>query len=150
MSSPRDTDNWFAFHASQKLDLVFIVDCTWSMERYINVAKRNIESIVTEISKTAYDAQFALIQYRDHPPEDTTFVSQCHPFTSDVTTIKGLCILLFLIYMNIPIENQCEVRTTFGTRFSTDSNPLKNVSSHVSIIQKYIIYFIRFLIIKNI
>ncbi len=32
--------------------------------------------------------QFGLVEYRDHPPEDTTFVTRVHPLTSSISKMK--------------------------------------------------------------
>ena len=35
------------------------------------------------------EVRFALISYRDHPPQERTYVTQSHPFTEDVETMRG-------------------------------------------------------------
>lgn len=53
-----------------RLDLVFAMDCTGSMGPYIKSATDNIRSIVEEIiSSEKSDIHFALVEYRDHPPQ---------------------------------------------------------------------------------
>ena len=64
---------------SSKLDLVFTLDVTGSMGAYIDGAKENIEAITERlVSRDAqrFDRRFGLVAYRDHPPEDTTFVTR--------------------------------------------------------------------------
>ena len=85
----RSPENWSVLHASHELDLAFVVDCTMSMSRYIAVAKRKIQDIVEKISRNAYSVRFALIKYRDHPPQDESFVVRCEPFTHSCDTIEG-------------------------------------------------------------
>eukprot|EP00735_Rhodelphis_limneticus_P000718 TRINITY_DN11239_c0_g1::TRINITY_DN11239_c0_g1_i1::g.758::m.758 TRINITY_DN11239_c0_g1::TRINITY_DN11239_c0_g1_i1::g.758 ORF type:complete len:480 (-),score=69.22,sp/Q6B9X6/VWKA_DICDI/34.36/4e-19,VWA_2/PF13519.1/1.1e-17,VWA/PF00092.23/8.6e-10,Med25_VWA/PF11265.3/8.2e-05 TRINITY_DN11239_c0_g1_i1:342-1637(-) len=71
------------------LDLVFIVDCTGSMSEYIEAAQTNVTSIVTQlVSSQKCDVQFALVCYRDHPPQDATFVTKVFPFTSSLQDMK--------------------------------------------------------------
>lgn len=73
-----------------KLDLAFIMDSTGSMASYINSAKQNIREIVEEIvSSSGSDVRLALIEYRDHSPQDRTFVTRKHDFTSSVSTMKS-------------------------------------------------------------
>ncbi|XP_071135421.1 uncharacterized protein [Mytilus edulis] len=73
-----------------KLDLAFIMDTTGSMSSYINSAKQNIREIVEEIVATSgSDVRLALIEYRDHSPEDRTFVTRKNDFTSSVSTMKS-------------------------------------------------------------
>ena len=35
------------------------------------------------------DIKLALVEYRDHPPQDTTFVVRVHDFTESVKEMKG-------------------------------------------------------------
>lgn len=79
-----------AKHDSKNLDLAFAMDCTGSMGSYIEEAKNNIRRIVEEIvSSEKSDVRLALVEYRDHPPQDSTFVTRCHDFTSSPKTMKG-------------------------------------------------------------
>ncbi|CAF1213043.1 unnamed protein product [Rotaria sordida] len=79
-----------AKHDSSILDLVFIMDCTGSMGSYIHSATNNIRSIVEEIVVSEKsDIRLALIEYRDHPPQDTTFVTRVHDFTAKISEMKG-------------------------------------------------------------
>ncbi|CAF2529021.1 unnamed protein product [Rotaria sp. Silwood2] len=78
-----------AKHDSAILDLVFIMDCTASMGSYIDSARSNIRSIVEEIvASEKSDIRLALIEYRDHPPQDTTFVTRVHDFTAKRNKMK--------------------------------------------------------------
>lgn len=53
------------------------------MGRYIAAAQANIRGIVESIvASEQADVRFALIEYRDHPPEDRTFITRTHAFTS--------------------------------------------------------------------
>lgn len=82
-------DVWNARHDSQKVDLVFVIDCTASMGSYINQVQSNVSRISEKISRTAFDVHLALVEYRDHPPEDSSFVTNVHDFTSSVEEMKG-------------------------------------------------------------
>ncbi|CAF3378834.1 unnamed protein product [Rotaria socialis] len=74
-----------AKHDSSILDLVFTIDSTSSMAPYIQSAKNNICSIITEIvANEKSDIRLALIEYRDHPPQDATFVTRVHDLTSNI------------------------------------------------------------------
>lgn len=78
-----------AKHDSSILDLVFVMDCTGSMGSYIASATENIRSIVEEIVVSEKsDVHLALIEYRDHPPQDSTFVTRVHDFTAKVSEMK--------------------------------------------------------------
>lgn len=75
--------------APAKLDLVFTMDCTGSMGSYIQSAKQNIELIARRLADAkGYDLRFGLVAYRDHPPQDQTFVTKSFPFTSHVQEMQ--------------------------------------------------------------
>lgn len=79
-----------ANHDSSILDLVFVMDCTGSMGSYIASATNNIRSIVEEIViSEKSDIRLALIEYRDHPPQDSTFVTRVHDFTAKVKEMQS-------------------------------------------------------------
>ena len=41
------------------------------------------------VSLEKSDIKLALVEYRDHPPQDTTFVVRVHDFTESVKEMKG-------------------------------------------------------------
>lgn len=67
----------------KEIDIVFCVDCTGSMGSYISAAQQNVVKICEElvVSEKA-DLRFALVCYRDHPPQDSTYVTKVFDFTS--------------------------------------------------------------------
>jgi hypothetical protein len=66
-----------AHHDSRYLDLAFAMDTTGSMGCYIDTARNSIREIVEEIvAKESSDVRLALVKYRDHPPQDRTYVTQ--------------------------------------------------------------------------
>lgn len=72
------------------LDLVFICDCTGSMSSYIAAAQQNINAIITSIQQSEKcDVRFGLVAYRDHPPQDNTYVTQISTFTSIIADIQS-------------------------------------------------------------
>jgi len=76
--------------ANAVLDLVFIMDATGSMGSYIASAQESIKSISEEIVATEKaDVRFALVAYRDHPPQDSSYVTKVFPFTSSVSKMKA-------------------------------------------------------------
>lgn len=90
-------DNWSPRHDSQKVDLAFVIDCTGSMGSYIRQAQKHISNIAETISRTAFNVHLALVEYRDHPPQDQTFVTNKHEFTSSVQEMKGRTFKLFVV-----------------------------------------------------
>ncbi|XP_013416697.1 uncharacterized protein LOC106178172 isoform X2 [Lingula anatina] len=78
-----------AKHESNILDLAFAMDCTGSMGSYIKQAQQNIRKIVEDIvAAEKADVHLALVEYRDHPPEDTSFVTKVQDFTPSVSVMK--------------------------------------------------------------
>ncbi|XP_060062436.1 uncharacterized protein LOC132543000 [Ylistrum balloti] len=79
-----------AKHDSAVLDIAFAMDCTGSMSSYIETSRNNIRTIVEQIvSSEKSDIHLALVEYRDHPPQDCTFVTRAHDFVSSVSTMKS-------------------------------------------------------------
>ena len=71
------------------LDLVFLMDCTGSMGSYIESAEESIRQVVEEIvAQQKSDIRLSLVEYRDHPPQDTTFVTLSHDFTHSIKKMK--------------------------------------------------------------
>jgi len=75
------------------LDLVFIQDCTGSQGSYISSATKNIEEICAAIFASGKlehpeDLRIGLVAFRDHPPQDHTYVTKTTPFTSDINHVK--------------------------------------------------------------
>ncbi|GJJ13271.1 hypothetical protein Clacol_007522 [Clathrus columnatus] len=74
------------------LDLVFIQDCTGSQGSYISSATKNIEEICANIFASGKlvhpeDLRIGLVAFRDHPPQDHTYVTKTTPFTSDIKQV---------------------------------------------------------------
>ena len=92
--SPKALDLFKSGHVDddvpgQELDLAFIMDCTGSMGSYIETARRHIKEIVDEIvSSSNSDVRVALVEYRDHPPQDSSFVTKTYNFTDSVFLVK--------------------------------------------------------------
>jgi hypothetical protein len=59
------------------------------MSSYLAAAQQNIKQIVEEIvAAEKSDVQFCLIQYRDHPPQDSTFIVKTSDWTGSVSKMK--------------------------------------------------------------
>lgn len=80
--------------SSKELDLVFILDATGSMSSYLKSAANNIELIVENILtsgklRDVSSLKIGLVAYRDHPPQDNSYITKVFDFTSDVETVKA-------------------------------------------------------------
>merc|ERR1719284_546309 len=60
------------------------------MGSYIQSAKQNMELIARRLADAeGYDLRFGLVAYRDHPPQDMTFVTKVFPFTDTVAQMQA-------------------------------------------------------------
>lgn len=74
-----------------QVDLAFVVDTTGSMGAFINAAREQMVAMLKAITAEAglpIDLQVGIVEYRDHPPQDPSFVFQAHPFTADLPLIQ--------------------------------------------------------------
>lgn len=74
------------------LDLVFIQDCTGSQGSYITSATKNIERICEHIFESGrlqskQDLRVGLVAFRDHPPQDHTYITKNFGFSSDIAEV---------------------------------------------------------------
>ncbi|MHA1949663.1 MAG: vWA domain-containing protein [Candidatus Thorarchaeota archaeon] len=74
-----------------QLDLVFVVDNTGSMGPYIQNVKTKILEIIRTIKKEemVHRLRVGLVSYRDHPPEETTYVTQKYELSPDTSKIES-------------------------------------------------------------
>ncbi|KAG1762150.1 hypothetical protein EDD22DRAFT_778775, partial [Suillus occidentalis] len=74
-------------------DIMFLQDATGSQQPYIDTARNKISQICnTLISGGKFapqDLRFGLIAFRDHPPQDQSFVTQQFPFTTEFGVVAS-------------------------------------------------------------
>ncbi|KAL0069851.1 hypothetical protein AAF712_003121 [Marasmius tenuissimus] len=75
------------------IDLVFVQDCTGSQGSYISSATRNIEQICAHIFESGKlqmteDLRVGLVAFRDHPPQDHTYIVKNFGFSSDISKVQ--------------------------------------------------------------
>jgi Mg-chelatase subunit ChlD len=73
--------------ALQQVDLAFVVDTTGSMGSFIGVARQQMIAMLRSLTEAAplpLELRLAVVEYRDHPPQDRSFVARAHRFTNDV------------------------------------------------------------------
>jgi hypothetical protein len=74
-----------------QLDLAFVIDTTGSMGPFIDTARQHVTDLLRALTKNAtsqIDLSVGLVEYRDHPPQDHTFVTREHPFTGDLDQVQ--------------------------------------------------------------
>jgi hypothetical protein len=77
---------------SARLDVAFVVDTTGSMKDDIRAVKDSLFDIVdTIVSKTEnLTIRFAIVSYRDHPPQDRSYITRVFDFTDRIKKIHRL------------------------------------------------------------
>jgi hypothetical protein len=71
------------------IDLCFVVDTTGSMQPFISAAQRALLDTVEALSaKSGVDIQIGLVEYRDHPPQEMSFVTRHYQLTSDLEKLR--------------------------------------------------------------
>ena len=81
-------------------DIVCFQDCTGSQGSYISSATKNIEEICANIFASGKlvhqeDLRVGLVAFRDHPPQDHTYVTKTNPFTSDIKQVHQVLKTLY-------------------------------------------------------
>lgn len=74
-----------------QVDLAFVVDTTGSMGNFIDAAKRHMVAMLqalTSQSATPIHLQVGVVEYRDHPPQDHTFVARGHGFSANLKAVQ--------------------------------------------------------------
>jgi len=72
------------------LDLVFLVDETGSMGAFIHEVQQHLLAIIDALraAPLCKNLRLGLVSYRDHPPQDQSFVSRVVPLTDDVAAVR--------------------------------------------------------------
>jgi hypothetical protein len=74
-----------------QVDLAFVVDTTGSMGGFINAAREQMVAMLKAMTAEAglpIDLHVGVVEYRDHPPQENSFVFQAHPFTADLPQVQ--------------------------------------------------------------
>ena len=67
----------------RQLDIVFVIDATGSMDSCIRQVQERLNYLAQAIAGAPArpDVAFGAVAYRDHPPQDPTFVTRVFPVT---------------------------------------------------------------------
>ncbi|MEM9543612.1 MAG: VWA domain-containing protein [Cyanobacteria bacterium P01_E01_bin.42] len=66
------------------VDLCFAVDTTGSMGGFIRSAQQQLLDTMSLLSADSnINLQVGLVEYRDHPPQDRSFITRVYPLTAD-------------------------------------------------------------------
>lgn len=79
-----------------QLDIVFVVDNTGSMGPYIQNVKTKILEIIRTIKKEelCHRLRVGLVSYRDHPPEETSYITKKFELSPDTVLIEQNVMLM--------------------------------------------------------
>lgn len=71
------------------VDVAFVIDTTGSMGTFIGEAQKRLSKTLKDLSgKNDIDLQVGLVQYRDHPPQESTFVTQLVQMTPSLEKMQ--------------------------------------------------------------
>lgn len=71
------------------VDLCFVVDTTGSMSPFIGAAREALLDTVEALgARSGVDLRVGLVEYRDHPPQDYSFVTRLHALTADLKQLR--------------------------------------------------------------
>lgn len=70
----------------RRVDVVFVMDTTGSMSPYIAEARKRLHEFSRKLvsSEVKPDVAFGTVAYRDHPPEDSSYVAMVYALEEDV------------------------------------------------------------------
>jgi hypothetical protein len=74
-----------------QVDLAFVVDTTGSMGSFIGVARQHMTDMLRALGAECglpLDLRLAVVEYRDHPPQDRSFAARVHGFTDDLNKVQ--------------------------------------------------------------
>jgi hypothetical protein len=74
-----------------QVDLAFVVDTTGSMGSFIGAARQHMTDMLRALSAECglpLDLRLAVVEYRDHPPQDRTFAARSHGFTDNLDKVQ--------------------------------------------------------------
>ncbi|HWS85156.1 MAG TPA: vWA domain-containing protein [Ktedonobacteraceae bacterium] len=74
----------------RRIDLCVVMDATGSMQNYIDAARQELKNFASALSTHSLRPRVAygLVLYRDHPPQDTSFVTQLYPLSENINDIQ--------------------------------------------------------------
>ncbi|HIK13556.1 MAG TPA: VWA domain-containing protein [Oscillatoriaceae cyanobacterium M33_DOE_052] len=75
--------------ALNHVDLCFVVDTTGSMGAFIHTAQQQLLHTIGLLSAdSSIDLKIGLVEYRDHPPQDPSFVTRLYQLTANLKEMQ--------------------------------------------------------------
>jgi hypothetical protein len=73
------------------VDLCFVIDSTGSMQPFIEAARRQLIDTMEELSaRSSVDLYVGLVEFRDHPPQESSFVTRVNQLTDDLKKMQKI------------------------------------------------------------
>ena len=88
---PEHELQWLRGRMRGELDLVFLVDATGSMGPYIAEVRERLLELVDAVraSPLCQSLRIGVVAYRDHPPQERSFVTQTTALTDDIERVRA-------------------------------------------------------------
>ena len=75
--------------ALNQIDLCFVVDTTGSMNPFLSAARMALVNTLTALSRQSdLNLRVGVVEYRDHPPQEMSFVTKHYALTEDLSKIQ--------------------------------------------------------------
>lgn len=72
-----------------QIDVCFVVDTTGSMSPFLSAARGALMNAMSQLSaQNDADLRVGLVEFRDHPPQEHSFVTRHYPLTVDLRVIE--------------------------------------------------------------
>lgn len=73
-----------------RVDICFVIDTTGSMSGFLNEAKKRLIGTLEALSgQSKIDLHVGLVEFRDHPPQDNSFITQVTNLTGTIKAIQS-------------------------------------------------------------
>lgn len=73
-----------------QVDVCMVVDTTGSMGPFIKTARQELVAMVEALRRMSkLDVHVGMVEYRDHPPIESTYLTRIHPLTSELSDLQG-------------------------------------------------------------
>ena len=88
---PEHELQWLRGRMRGELDLVFLVDATGSMGSYIAEVRERLLELIDAVraSPLCQSLRIGVVAYRDHPPQERSFVTQTTALTDDLDRVRA-------------------------------------------------------------
>lgn len=72
-----------------QVDIAFVVDTTGSMGPFIDAAQKQLLKVLRSFSSNqSLDLKVGIVEYRDFPPQDSSFVTRVYDLTADFEQVQ--------------------------------------------------------------